>query len=395
MKNVVLLGSSGSIGRSTLRVARALPAHLRVVGLSVHRNYRCALRQAAEFGVRHVGVGDPSMARRCAREAPAGVRVYEGPDGLESLASLAQADVVLCAIVGMAALRPALAAVRAGIDLALASKEVLVAAGAIVTDTARREGARILPVDSEHSAIFQCLSRHGGSDQAMAAGTPCPDVKRLILTASGGPFAFRPEVDLGTVTVDEALAHPRWYMGRKVTVDSATLMNKGLEIMEAHWLFGMPVEAIDVVLHPESIVHSMVEFVDGSVLAQLSLPDMRFAIQYALTCPQRVAGRLPRLDLVKVGALTFREPNGRRFPCLGAAREAARIGGTMPAVLNAANEVAVAEFLEGRISFSGIWKAVARVMNRHRVVRTPSLAEIAEADAWARREVAGGGSRKI
>jgi 1-deoxy-D-xylulose-5-phosphate reductoisomerase len=326
------------------------------------------------------------------------MKIHCGAAGVEELAALEGADVVLCAMVGMAGLKPVLAAVRNGTDVALATKEVLVAAGRIVTEAARKHNARLLPVDSEHSAIFQCLqtsvrclpsvalAKEGSvfSVQESEIRDLKSEIRRLLLTASGGPFAGRPEMNFDKVTVAQALNHPRWNMGRKVTVDSATLMNKGLEIMEAHWLFGVPVDRIEVVIHPESIVHSMVEFVDGSVLAQLSPPDMRFAIQYALTCPERVDGKLPSLDLAATKGLHFYAPDEKRFPCLRLASEAARIGGTMPAALNAANEVAVQKFLDGKIAFSGIWKLVEKVIKRHHVIRNPQLDEIIEADFWAR-----------
>lgn len=286
----------------------------------------------------------------------------------------AEADIVVCAVVGMAGLGPVLAALGNGTDVALATKEVLVAAGHVVRKACAATGARLLPVDSEHSAIFQCLS---GSDSGA--------VRRLLLTASGGPFGNRPEVDLGSVTIEEVLDHPRWDMGPKVTVDSATLMNKGLEIMEAHWLFDVPVENIEVVVHPESIVHSLVEFVDGSLMAQLTVPDMRFAIQYALTYPDRCDGGLPGTDIVEVGPLHFGRPDADRFPCLALARRAARVGGTMAAVLNAANEVAVNGFLAGRIPFPAIWETVEAVMDDHDPVEDPDLDTILEADSWARR----------
>ena len=374
MKNIVILGSTGSIGESTLRVVEALPSRLKVVGLGVNRSHKRVLQQALQFHVPHVAVADPAAARLCAAEAPAGVTVREGERSIEAMAELDEADGVLCALVGMAGLKPVLAALAKGKDVALATKEVLVAAGAIVTDAAVRHGCRLLPVDSEHSAIFQCVD-----------GRPRHEIKRILLTASGGPFALKADMDFDKVTVAEALRHPRWNMGRKVTVDSATLMNKGLEIMEAHWLFGVPVDKIDVVLHPESIVHSMVEFSDGSVLAQLSPPDMRFAIQFALTYPERVDGHLPALDLAKAGPLHFKEPDEKRFPCLRLAREAARSGGTLPAVLNAANEVAVQKFLDGKVTFAGIWRLVERVMARHKVKARPGLDDIMEADAWARK----------
>ena len=382
MKNVVVLGSTGSIGESTLRVAEALSPRLKIVGLAANRSHRRVLQQAKQFAVNHIAVADPAIARLCASEAPAGVKVHEGEQGVEEIATLDEADIVLCALVGMAGLRPVMASLGKGKDVALATKEVLVAAGAIVTETAARRKCRLLPVDSEHSAVFQCLEN---SSRKPEAGGRHPEVRRILLTASGGPFALKPEIDFDKVTVAEALRHPRWNMGKKVTVDSATLMNKGLEIMEAHWLFGVPVEKIDVVIHPESIVHSLVEFVDGSVLAQLSPPDMRFAIQYALTYPERTDGGLPSLDLAKAGPLHFKEPDEKRFPCLRLAREAARTGGTMPAVLNAANEVAVRRFLDAEIMFSGIWRLVEKVMSKHRMIAKPGLDDILEADAWARK----------
>ncbi len=371
---VVILGSTGSIGENALRVAAALPRRIEIVGLASRTNYVRVLEQARQFGVRRIAIADPAAATACAAAAPKGTRVLAGDEGVEQLAGDGRADVVLCAMVGMAGLRSVVAALKQGTDVALATKEVLVAAGPMVMECAARNRARILPVDSEHSAIFQCLE-----------GRPPESVRRLILTASGGPFAARHELDFDKVTVDDALKHPRWNMGRKVTVDSATLMNKGLEIMEARWLFGVPIDHIDVVIHPESIVHSLVEFVDGSVLGQLSPPDMRYAIQHALTWPDRVDGGLPPLDLARLGSLHFRGPDIVRFPCLGLARRAALTGGTLPAVLNAANEVAVQNFLDGRITFSGIWHTVEAVMNDHKPVVRPTLDGIMTADAWARK----------
>lgn len=372
MKKIVLLGSTGSIGENTLRVVEALPAHLCVIAVGVEKNYVRALEQAREFGARVVAVTDPEAAERCAREAPSGIDVLAGPEGIEEAARLEEADVVVCAVVGMAGLAPVMAALECGTDVALATKEVLVAAGALVMQACARSGARLLPVDSEQSAIFQCLT------------SAVSDVRRLVLTASGGPFWQSAGVDFDTVTIEQVLAHPSWNMGKKVSVDSATLMNKGLEIMETGWLFDVPLARIDVILHQESIVHSMVEFRDGSVIAQLSPPDMRFAIQYALTYPERHDGGLPQLDLAATEALHFGKPDLDRFPCLQLARQAALRGGTMPAVLNAANEVAVETFLAGDIPFSGIWHLVERAMKRHDVVNSPDLDAIIDADAWAR-----------
>jgi 1-deoxy-D-xylulose-5-phosphate reductoisomerase len=313
--------------------------------------------------------------------------VLGGDDGVAALALESGADIVVCAVVGTAGLRPVMAAVEAGTDVALATKEVLVAAGESVTAACARTGARLLPVDSEHSAIFQCLGAGVGRPPFPAGFLA--QVDRLVLTASGGPFWDKAGMDLSSVSADAALKHPRWRMGKKVTVDSATLMNKGLEIMEAHWLFGLPLDRIDTVIHPESIVHSLVQFKDGNMLAQLSPPDMRFAIQYALTFPDRPAGGLQALRLDELGALHFARTDTVRFPCLGLAREAAGRGGTMPAVLNAANEAAVEAFLAGHLRFPGIWDTVARVMSLHTATAHPRIEEVIAADKWARETVRG------
>lgn len=387
MKKIIILGSTGSIGENALKVVEKLPGKLKVIGLAAERNYARVLEQASKFGVKHVAIADPENAARCRAEAPRGVKVYCGAEGVEQLAGTEGADIVVCSVVGMAGLKPVLAAVKTGADIALATKEVLVVAGEIVTRACARTGSRLLPVDSEHSAIFQCMQTSFDAKSGKKLITPgaCTKfVRRIILTASGGPFAAQKNVDFSKVTAKEALAHPRWNMGRKVSIDSATLMNKGLEIMEARWLFGLPLEKIDVLLHPESIVHSLVEFVDGSVLAQLSPPDMRFAIQYALAYPERVDGGLPALDLLKTGPLHFGEPDTKRFPALELAKAAASRGGTMPAVLNAANEIAVSGFLRGNMTFSGIWRNVESVMKKHVVVDGPCLADVIEADEWAR-----------
>ena len=374
-KKVIILGSTGSIGENALRVVAALPSRLKVIGMASRTNTARLLAQASEFKVRQLAVADPLAADAARSLLARGTTLHAGPGGVEALAARKDADIVLCALVGMAGLKPVLAALRQGTDVAIATKEVLVAAGQMVMDCAARHKARLLPVDSEHSAIFQCLE-----------GKPPSSIRRLILTASGGPFASRHDLDFDTVTAAQALKHPRWNMGQKVTVDSATLMNKGLEIMEAHWLFNIPYDRIEVVIHPESIVHSMVEFVDGSVLAQLSPPDMRFAIQHALTYPDRVDGNLPTLDLAALGALHFKAPDLMRFPCLRLARHAAITGGSLPAVLNAANEIAVDRFLAGQLAFSGIWHTVEAVMNLHHVIKEPTLDDIDRADHWARQE---------
>jgi 1-deoxy-D-xylulose-5-phosphate reductoisomerase len=390
MRSLTILGSTGSIGESALRVVAALPDRLRVTGLATRRNVGRVLEQAAQFGVRQVAVADPAAAAEARRLAPAGVRVLSGEEGVTALAADDSADTVLCALVGMAGLRPVLAAIEAGRDVALATKEVLVAAGELVMAARARRNVRILPVDSEHCALFQCLQspvfapccvRPGDAPASQAAEAR---VRQLLLTASGGPFANRPELDLDRVTIQEALNHPRWAMGRKVTIDSATMMNKGLEILEARWLFNVPLERIEVVVHPESIVHSLVAFVDGAWLAQLSPPDMRFAIQYALTWPDRAAVEMPALELSRLARLHFHAPDEQRFPCLRLARQAAAAGGTCPAVLNAANEVAVEAFLAGRLNFSGIWQTVEHVLSRHERLPATSLDDLLAVDHWAR-----------
>jgi 1-deoxy-D-xylulose-5-phosphate reductoisomerase len=301
------------------------------------------------------------------------VTARTGEEGLVELATLPEADMVLISIVGTEGLRPALAAIEAGKDIAVASKEILVMAGEAVMNAARRKGVRVLPVDSEHNAIFQCLEQRNSDD-----------VSRLILTASGGPFRKTPAEELEEVTVEQALNHPTWDMGQKITIDSATLFNKGLEMIEARWLFDVEMERVDVVVHPQSIVHSMVEFIDGSVLAQLSVTDMAFPIQYAITWPERVPNTLPPLRFADLARLDFEEPRWSDFPALNLARRAGSEGGTLPAVMNAANEIAVAAFLKKSLSFPRIWKTVAETMDAHTTAAHPSLDEILAADAWAR-----------
>ncbi|MBC8453708.1 1-deoxy-D-xylulose-5-phosphate reductoisomerase [PVC group bacterium] len=380
MKKIVILGSAGSIGESALRVVEALPDELQVVGLAVRSNSRRLLEQVSAFGVSQVAVVDEDAAKECEESASPDIKVLSGMAGVEELAASSDADIVLCSVVGMSGLAPVLAALECGTDVALATKEVLVAAGHIVKETCSRTGAKLLPVDSEHSAIFQCL--HGQTESAHAHKTDA--VRRILLTASGGPFFERPDVDFDLVSVADALDHPKWDMGRKVTIDSATLMNKGLEIIEARWMFDVPVSNIEVVVHPESIIHSMVEFIDGSTIAQLSPPDMRLAIQYALTWPERMDGALPGMDPFAVGSLSFKKPDLSRFPALRLAIQAGETGGSLPIVLNAANEIAVEMFLNEKIPFSGIWKCVESVMNRHKVEKEPSLEDVFKTDLWAR-----------
>src|SRR6184192_217164 len=373
MKNVVLLGSTGSIGTSTIKVAEDLPDRIRLVGLAAGNNAELLAKQTLKHRPEAVSINDPVRAREIQTILGTTTRVYSGNDGLLKLATLPSADVVLIAIVGTAGLQPALAAIRAGKDIAVASKEILVMAGETVMSEARKYGVRVLAVDSEHSAIFQCLD-----------GKPASSVRKLWLTASGGPFRQTPKEDFPNITVERALQHPSWVMGRKITIDSATLFNKGLEMIEARWLFDIEMGRVQVVVHPQSVVHSMVEFVDGSILAQLSAPDMCLPIQYALTYPERARNDRVQTDFARLGSLTFEEPDLDRFPSLSLARRAGESGGTMPAVLNAANEVAVEAFCNGKIGFEQISRTVARVMERHQPVEHPSLEQILSADAWAR-----------
>src|SRR5213080_1242551 len=377
MKNVVLLGSTGSIGASTIKVAEDLPDRIRLVGLAAGNNAELLAKQTLKHRPEAVSINDPARAREIQTILGATTRVYAGNDGLLKLATLPAADIVLIAIVGTAGLLPALAAMRAGKDIAIASKEILVMAGEIVMSEARKHGVRVLAVDSEHSAIFQCLDgKHPSS------------VRKLWLTASGGPFRSTPKEEFPNITVERALKHPSWVMGRKITIDSATLFNKGLEMIEARWLFDVEMARVSVVVHPQSVVHSMVEFIDGSMLAQLSTPDMCLPIQYALTYPDRAPSDRVQTNLAKLGSLTFEEPDPERFPALELARRAGEAGGTMPAVLNAANEVAVESFVNRQINFPQISETVRRTMERHKLVEHPALDEILAADAWARREAA-------
>ena len=375
MKKVILLGSSGSIGESTCKVARALPKKMKLVGLGVAKSTDRMLEQAKEFGVKALAVSDPQAAEKVKSRLPQGAQFYPGPEGLARMVEETEADMVLVAIVGTAGLAPALAALRSGKDLAVASKEILVLAGSAVMAEAKKRKKQVLPVDSEHNAIFQCL-----------VGANEKEVRKVILTASGGPFRQSSAQAMEKVTLAQALKHPTWSMGQKITIDSATMFNKGLEMIEAHWLFGLPMRQVDVVVHPQSIVHSLVEFIDGSVLAQLSVTDMCFPIQYAVTYPERMPSGLPPLDLAKLGTLSFEQPDEKRFPALRLAREAGEQGGTLPGVLNAANEVAVEAFLAERISFPRIWGMVEEVMKKHQTEKEPSLEAIIDADRWARGE---------
>ena len=374
-RRVVVLGSTGSIGLSTLRVAAQLPDEIEIIGLAACSNIVQLAKQAIETGVRNVAIYNENQADTLRDLLPSSVKVHAGAEGLNELAQLESADIVLISIVGTAGLHPALAAIDAGKDLAIASKEILVMAGEIITARAAEKNIRILPVDSEHNAIFQCLEGHRG---------PESEISRLILTASGGPFRNTPASELWDVTPEMALNHPTWNMGPKITIDSATLFNKGLEMIEARWLFGIEMDRIEAIIHPQSIIHSMVEFTDGSVLAQLSRTDMGFPIQYALTYPNRVAGSLKPLNFAELSKLEFSAPRTEDFPALNLARQAGLTGGTLPAVFNAANEVAVDAFRSGKIKFPEIWQTVASAMESHETVYNPTLEAIIEADNQAR-----------
>ena len=376
MKNVVLLGSTGSIGTSTVKVVEDLPERFRLIGLAAGNNSQLLIEQARKHRPAVVSISDPGKVAEV-QGALGSTPVLSGNDGLLKLATLPEADIVLIAIVGTAGLQPALAAIRAGKDIAVASKEILVMAGEIVMGEARKHGVKVLAVDSEHSAIFQCLD-----------GKPPSSVRKLWLTASGGPFRDKvawPKEKFAEITVEKALKHPSWVMGRKITIDSATLFNKGLEMIEARWLFDIEMARVDVVVHPQSVIHSMVEYVDGSMIAQLSTPDMCLPIQYALTYPERAGSDRVQTSLAKYGSLTFEEPDVDRFPALALARRAGEVGGTLPAVLNAANEVAVESFVYRQLSFPGISELVRRTMDAHEVVSQATLEQILAADAWARR----------
>ncbi|KPL00966.1 MAG: 1-deoxy-D-xylulose 5-phosphate reductoisomerase [candidate division Zixibacteria bacterium SM23_73_3] len=371
MKNVVILGSTGSIGKNTLEVLSNFADRFSVLGLSANTNIRLLEEQIKRFRPKMAVVTDEESFQRFPQNYD--TEILWGMDGLKRLASHPEVDLVINALVGSVGLLPSLETVKSGKNLAIANKESLVMAGELLIGKAKEKGREVLPIDSEHSAIQQCLL--SGKKE---------EVGRLILTASGGPFLRKSREELKQITVKEALSHPIWEMGKKITIDSATLMNKGLEVIEAHWLFGIPSDRIEVMIHPQSIIHSMVEFVDGSVIAQMSLPNMKLPIQYALLYPQRVFSNNTSLDLTKTGQLTFLEPDTEKFPCLGLAYKALEMGGTAPAVLNAANEVAVEAFLACGIGFTDIQKIVQKTLKQHQVKLNPQLDDILNADKWAR-----------
>lgn len=403
-KRVVVLGATGSIGESAAKVANDIPERVEIVGIAANSKARELAAQANKLRPGAVCIVDETKLDELRTNLDFKPEIFVGEIGLREIASKVPSDMVLVAIVGTGGLRPALAAIETGKDVAVASKEILVMAGEIVMREARRKGVHILPVDSEHNAIFQCLEgtverrKHETPDAQLSASNAenstldrcstfdVSDVRRIILTASGGPFREMPAEKFPEITVEQALKHPTWNMGPKITIDSATLFNKGLEMIEARWLFDLKMAQIDVVIHPQSIVHSMVEFADGSVLAQLSYSNMCFPIQYAITWPDRVPNSLPSLDFARLAELKFAQPRFGDFPALGLARQAGETGGTLPAVLNAANEIAVSSFLEKGMSFPGIWQTVERVMNAHKSIAHPALDEILQADQWARAE---------
>ena len=374
MKKLAILGSTGSIGCSTLAVVDAHPTRLRVVALAAGENHERLAAQIARYQPTIAAMATPAGMARVQQLAPStDVECLSGAEGLIAAATHPEADIVICASAGTAALDAVLAAIKARKTIAIANKEILVLAGQLVTDAAREFGVLMLPVDSEHNAIHQCLHERRSEE-----------IRRLILTASGGPFRRHPVGALRDVTPEAALQHPTWRMGRKITVDSATMMNKGLEVIEARWLFDVPADRIDVLVHPQSIVHSLVELIDGSIIAQMGVTDMQLPIQYACSYPERWDGTLSSLDLAQAGRLEFESPDLNRFPCLALAYEALRAGGTAPPVLNAANEVAVEAFLSSNLPFTGIPRLIERVLALHTVQAATSLETIREVDAWAR-----------
>lgn len=381
MKAITLLGSTGSIGTQTLDIVAQYPDQFRIVGMAAGRNIELLSQQIRQFRPEIVAIADPNQLadlKDAISDLDPQPQLLAGEAGVVEVAAYGDAESVVTGIVGCAGLLPTIAAIKAGKDIALANKETLIAGGPVVLPLVEKHGVKLLPADSEHSAIFQCLQ-----------GVPEGGLRRIILTASGGAFRDWPVEKLPEVTVADALKHPNWSMGKKITVDSATLMNKGLEVIEAHYLFGVDYDHIDIVIHPQSIIHSLIELQDTSVLAQLGWPDMRLPLLYSLSWPERIATDWEQLDLVKSGDLTFREPNHQKYPCMQLAYDVGRMGGAMPAVMNAANEQAVALFLEEKISFLDIPKVIETACDRYQSQNTlqPSLEDILAADQWARQEI--------
>lgn len=371
MKKVTLLGSTGSVGQNTLKVIESNPDRLELFAIAANSNIELLAEQAHKFKCKYV-VCNRKYKKELSAKLPSSTKLLTDVEGMIEISTKKETDIVLCSVVGTAGLKPLLEAIKAKKDVALASKEILVMAGEIVMNEVRKNGVKMLPVDSEHNAIFQCLE-----------GRKETDVSKIILTASGGAFRNNTIQEMNNASYKDALAHPTWNMGPKITLDSATLMNKALEIVEAHWLFAVPAEKIDVVIHPQSIIHSMVEFIDGTILAQMSVTDMKFPIQYALLYPEKRAG-LGTLSLPKIGNLTFEIPDRKKYPSLDFAYESIQKGGTMAAVMNAANEVAVEKFRENLIKIPEIWDIIKKTMSAHKTIKHPTLEQIIEADSWAR-----------
>ncbi|MBA2937801.1 1-deoxy-D-xylulose-5-phosphate reductoisomerase [Paenibacillus sp. CGMCC 1.16610] len=373
MKRIAILGSTGSIGTQTLDIIQHAPEKFQVEAISGGYNTKLLIEQVNQFKPKLVSVATKELAHEVQLSVPAGTKVVHGEEGLIEVAAATDADLVVTALVGSQGLKPTLAAIDAGKHIGLANKETLVSAGHIVTEAVRKKGVAVLPIDSEHSAIYQCLN-----------GENIAQVSKITITASGGSFRDRTRAELEGVTVEQALQHPNWSMGAKITIDSATMVNKGFEVIEAHWLFDLSYDQIDVLIHPESVIHSYVEFVDNSIIAQLGNPDMRVPIQYALTYPDRFVTPTKKLDLAAIGKLNFREMDYTRYPCLRMAYESGRQGGTTPTVFNAANEIAVARFLKGEITFLQIEQVIEAALQKHESYANPALELIHEQDLWAR-----------
>jgi len=373
-KNISILGSTGSVGTQTLEVIKRFPDRFRVVGLSVNRNIELLEKQIKEFKPLAVSVADEEKADELRRDVD--IEVFSGIDGVNKIAALNEADCIVTAVVGSCGLEPTVNAIRNKKDIALANKETLVAGGSIVMNEVKKHKVSLMPIDSEHSAIFQCLN-----------GENKKEVSKIILTCSGGAFRDHSKDEMQKVTLKQALAHPTWNMGGKITIDSSTLMNKGFEVIEAYWLYNVDYDNIDVVVHPQSIVHSMVEFVDGSIIAQLGVPSMKIPIQYALSYPERLSINENNIDITEVKKLEFEKPDTERFPCLKYAYDAGKQGGTMPAVMNAANEIAVAAFLKEKIQYIDIPKIIKQAMDNHKNIKNPELDDILEIDRKVKEEL--------
>lgn len=373
MKNISILGSTGSIGTQTLDIVKNNPDEFRVIGLTANKNMELLKNQINEFKPEAVGVMDEEKADLLKQNVD--INVYSGIEGIIKIASLNEIDTVVNSLVGSVGVKPTVEAIRNKKNIALANKETLVTAGSVVMEEVKKNNVRLMPIDSEHSAIFQCLNNENVND-----------VNEITITASGGPFKNYSKAQLENVTVQDALRHPTWNMGNKITIDSATLMNKGFEVIEAHWLYDIPYEKVEVVIHPQSIIHSLVEFKDNSTLAQLSLPDMKLPIQYALSYPKRLPLNIKKLNLMEVKNLSFEKPNFELFPCLGYAYDAGSIGGTMPAVLNAVNEIAVYAFLDNKIKFLDIARLINKMMQEHNIIKNPNLNQILDVDKKIKEE---------